>query len=283
MKFLIITLLTLFSTSCNSRQIIKTDVNDLNLKGNVKSVRILPTHKAIEKFEEVIKGERIKNEQMFSDDYTIFNKAGYIIESNLYGHGQANDESTLVSKSIINYDINNKKIEKNNYYASDGRHSDIFKYKYNKLGQLIEEIHFDDNGDEYAPTVFKYDKNGNMVEKSYDYKYIYKYDNSNRIVEIIFYDHNGILREKSINKYDNLNQIRETKFYNFTGESFVKKYNYDSDGNETVVEEYDLNGKKIKTYTYKYKLDKNKNWTTKIEYLNGFPKLIYERNLEYFE
>ena len=78
-----------------------------------------------------------------------------------------------------------------------GEFNDIFKgetiSRYDPNGNKVESSWYDSDGS--SKTIYTYDSNGNKVEESdYDsdgslnWKYIYKYDTKNRIVELIKYN-----------------------------------------------------------------------------------------------
>ena len=103
------------------------------------------------------------------------------------------------------------------YYDSDTDYKvEIFdyhyQYAYDELGNKVEEISLDENGRQISMTTWKYDENGNELEKVlvhsdpeaavYDNRYVHVYDEDGRLLCYEYYGHDGTLQEKEVHVYD---------------------------------------------------------------------------------
>ncbi len=253
-KLLVWVLLTLLIgfTSCEKKK--KTDWEKYNLKGRVKSFTNF-TYKAIEKFGEVQKGERVEN--YFQNFEQFYNKKGFLQKQNSYYYNSLYEENILV------YDKKGTKIE-TNIYNSIGKLKSKNIYKNDTKGNIIEEDEYSDiKGSLKQKNIYKYDKDANLIEHTiYNHKneletkFILKYNKA--LIEISNYFSDGSLNWKNTYKYDNRENVMELNVYKFDGSLDYK-------------------------YTYKYKYDKNGNWIKQISYKNDKLYEIVERKYEYYK
>ena len=113
-------------------------------------------------------------------------------------------DDVLDWKYSYKYDSNNKLVEQLRYDMNDNlKQRDV--YKYDAKGNLVEElwlgglqgyVNLDPNSDLIDRYVYKYDLEGNNIEKSrkspkqhFNWRYTYKYNNQNNIIEIIIYEY----------------------------------------------------------------------------------------------
>lgn len=134
------------------------------------------------------------------------------------------------------YDVNKNMVEKNRYNP-DGSLDYQWTYKYDDVGNMVEEANFPD-GSLLAKYAYKYDESKNMVEENnYDGagvlfdRYSYKYDGE-YLIEEINYDLEGGLNSKSTYKYDGNGNMIEKNEYNSKGKlSNTSTYSFDSRDN----------------------------------------------------
>lgn len=146
----------------------------------------------------------------------------------------------------------------------------LFEYRYNKNGKIIWEKkvqNYKSGKDEYLIT-FKYDKKGNLIEERSksqlfgEMKWVYKYDNKNKL--------------KESSEYEN-GQIQNEIYFN-------------NNHNQTLARYYE-NGKLNREMKFDYKFDKAGNWVIKKAYLKeNFlkgktfkPVYIETRKINYYE
>jgi len=83
--------------------------------------------------------------------------------------------------------------------------------------------------------------------------------------------------------YDGNGNTIETNFFNPYGSLKTKDtYRYDKNEYKIEASRYNPDGSLNAKYTYQYELDKNLNWTKRIEFKDGVPVSICERELEYY-
>jgi len=133
MKKVLVLLLLVLSCSTENKQ--KNSLEEDNLKGNVKSVREF-SYVAVDKFGEISKGERKREDSWQRDFYKKYDDKGNKIEENNY-----KSDGSLGSKYTYKYDDKGNKIEENNY-NSDGSldYKYTYKYNYNEKNNWIERL-----------------------------------------------------------------------------------------------------------------------------------------------
>lgn len=172
----LVLILSIFLYSCSSaksqdKKLKKTYLQNMNLKGKVKSVRII-YYEAIDKFGELQKGKKestFDESRFVRENYEcnykiIFNDKGNMIEENWY-----NSDGGIDWKSIHKYDDKGNMIE-NNWYNSNSSFDWKHIYKYDGKGNMVEKNEYKSDGiinNKY--TYNEYDKFDNWV-KRIDYK-----------------------------------------------------------------------------------------------------------------
>lgn len=136
------------------------DLDKMNLNGKIKSIRE-SSFQAIEKFGEVTKGIKAREDEWEFDYIRTYNHKGNIIESNEY-----NSDGSLNFKRTYEYDDKGNKI-KSNEYKSDGSLGYKSISKYDNKGNLIEGNVCKLDGIQDYRWTLKYDDKGNLIKKEY--------------------------------------------------------------------------------------------------------------------
>ncbi len=139
----------------------KTDAQDNNLKGKVKSV--------IEDNQNYPKGKR----ERFSEEY--YNEAGNLVREISYDNGYPSnvtvwgyiDGNRVDNSNSVEFDDDQRPpreglfatMESDENLPRDTRYSSRFSYKYNDQGQLIEKQDFGNNGQLWTRIVYNYKDN----------------------------------------------------------------------------------------------------------------------------
>lgn len=149
----------------------KTDLQEANLKGRVKSVREIP-YDAVEKFGKVEKGSM----RGFSYDnaYVLYNEQGNIVERNGY-----NADGSLEYKLTYQYD-NKGNIVEENWYDPYVSLDSKWTYQYDNKGNKVEENGYNADGslDFKSTYQYEYDSKDNWTQKKE-----YKNNKPNEITE----------------------------------------------------------------------------------------------------
>jgi len=103
-------------------------------------------------------GKVVVDERVFESTYEEFNKEGKLIAKTDSG------SFSSVEKSNYVYDNKGNNIEIN-INNEDGSLESKKTNKINELGQISEQINYDSKGEEIAVFKFKYDKKGNMIAR----------------------------------------------------------------------------------------------------------------------
>lgn len=199
-----------------------------------------------------------------------------------YKYGKADYSYKLLNEEI-KYDSLERIVE-NTKYVLKGNFQEIFsklKYYYGEGGFLVRRDFSNSNMNEIFN--FKYDINGNIIEEnSYvnnalEYKYVRKYNNNDKMTEEVKFDKYGITEYKSVLEYDEKgNTTLEYKYDKNGNLDFKYVYNnqYDSMANNLVKRtQYLADGRLIYKITSKY--DDKKNLTEE-QSINGTGTLNYK-------
>jgi hypothetical protein len=290
-KIYILTLLSLqFLSFINGKNPGNTIKKEMNIMGKVKSVKET-AYQAEVKFGIIEKGNKTILDRDFGgfgyekDIFLTFNYNENVEVICYYER-----DGALSYKDIYSYDENSYLIEINRYH-SDGALTTKFTYKYDDNKNPIEMCNFNSKGKMYVKKSAKYDDKGNLIEYIYGLpdgsfgplseKLFFKYNEDGYKIQedryIPLSHENGGGLYTDLLKYDNKGNLIEKKHYrhgNLTLQDFFK---YDENNN--IIQTFRLNDYK-KTYDYVY--DDKGNWIKRIEYVNGIPKYILVRELEYY-
>lgn len=307
---LITTFLLLFSSCSNNKN---NNENSLKFNGN-RTIKYIKkeTFSADERFGKIEFGKRIdyQNEtgilsllKNLTDIDTViylepfyeisFDKKGHIVETNIFDKYE-----NLENKYIYRYNKQSQKENISKYYDK-GKLSKSYNYNYNddKTLNFIDILnrerklqskitHQYDNGN--INEIITYNKHG---KKEGTLKYFYK----NKKIETQNFEINNKSNYRKKTKsyhiaydYNKKELVSQVKLQNKKDESDIKFiqyfYNDKNDVSEIIIGHYEgvLNDIKDKSKTYKYKYDKDNNWTQKIVSIDNNPKYIITRKLEYY-
>ena len=299
MRKILFTSALFFVAFIANAQVKKTQLNNENLKGKVRSVDVL-LYTGEEKDRVIVKGKQRER------TYQLYNKNGFLSESLV-----DNYTDKISYKSIKFYDENNNLI-KHEYriHKTDGGGTDkteITESKYNDQG-IIEEIEYT-NGSLQRKTLYTYLDNGltilidrygpkgnlyyTKVEKLNQQKSVVSSNSKSLISQITRseaykYDQweNMIEKISSSNEFSNF-QSTETYTYNilqqqvssYLNESLQTTIEYDTIGNpvKVIYNFGGISGTQFDVYVY----DKWNNWIKKTT-SSPLGVEIRERKIDYF-
>jgi hypothetical protein len=278
MKTHIIILLLLTQIGCKSQENSKNDLDQLNLKGNIKSIT--------ETFSSKSKLFAVPNEGFKSTlDFRLnkivkFNKHGNIIEEKHFS-----PDSLHSQNFSYNYNNNNKLVEVQ--IMADFPMADRITYEYNESSKLVKEKYIGATTVCYSTKIYKYNSSGYISEQTskgmneiFESKLIYEYDSNRRIINKTWYDENNNIIQKYSYKYED--GVLKKMFYDST-ELHKSTENYEYDTYENVIDYKKFNSKNelTKHIEYKYLYDNQNNWIKKeVVQLNGLYYTVY-RKIEY--
>ena len=229
----------------------KTDLEKMNIKGRVNSIREL--HYRID-------GDSLNYAIIGADvSYSyFFNPEGNKKEDLIY-----HIDGSLNRKFKFQYDESGHKSSQTQYTANDSLIRTI-KYSYDKDGMLNEEIYYNGAGNKEKKIAYHYDKKGNVTEEKHTtgggkllYRFSYTYDDEGKLTDNQRFDRNGKLEKR------------------------VKSFN-DSAGNVTREEIYNDGDQRTHTGTFQYKSDLKGNWIKKLEFSDNNISYLVEREIKYY-
>lgn len=305
--FVLLFIVLILSFSSENKQ--QNDLERANLKGNVKSLRQV-SFNVVDKFGEIAK-DGFGGAGWFGpyDFLNKYNDKGFLTESiekyfdgdtlifqMIYTYdGKGNEIETYQSssegesgKETHKYDDKGNPIEVNTYYPIDSLEMSYrYTYKYDDKDNIIEETTYTNGSSEGRLVTYTYDDKDNKTEaKIYTtegilhWNIIYKYDDDGNEIEMLSYI-NGSLNMHKIQKYDNKGNKIESKEFNTNATDFKSIYKYD-DKNNLIEENTYYDGSLRDHEIYEYDYDERNNWIKQIHFINGIPKYIIERQIEYY-
>jgi hypothetical protein len=250
--FILFIFSNLFHYSCSGEKD-KNDLSRLNLKGRIK----------------------------------VLKESQYLVDAN---GGEVNKgDLSMISISYFN-EIGNL-VEKR-FYASNGDLWFRHVYKYNSRNNCIEEIRHDPESKISSRTIMEYDKKGNKKTRVSTYnqynelssKEVYKYDDKGNNIETAWHNAKSNLIRKSAFKYDNKDNLIQMISYDAGGKLSDKvTYTYDEYGNMVTSVNYAADDVVKNKSGFKYaEFGKQDNWIKRVEYNNGIPNGIIEREIQYY-
>ncbi len=300
MKKLTAILIFAILTNCKENEsLVKSSISEMELLGKVKTV--IDIHLELQRDEHTTSIAKID-----SIGYTIktFNKEGFIIDEKIKIKG------LLESQRIYVYNADKRLIEKN--YITGGVHYKKDKFFYNKKGFLINENDSLNLG--VVNIDYKYDKKGNIIEKSTNSSTgvktleLYSYDKKDRILQREYIrDENNLVsseyyeyeddsskvvksnfgmdgkKSKSVSYLDSSKRIIKSKAYENETLFRFSEYFYYKDGKDSLSYHTDLNKNKKYCLKTTYQLDNNGNWIKQESYKNDTLINLKKRMITYYE
>ncbi len=214
--------------------------------------------------------------------------------------------SNIFRKTIYKYDRTNRlKLELGYTRENQIDYKLMYKYKNGKITSQVEK--YLDDKEKYS-TKYKYDKTRNLIERV-------EYENDS-ITSIFKFKNDSLGRAIKVEEFNSKNVLIKTRTYEYNKNGLltkililnsknilISKIEYTFDINKNLIEEketfenystykqYNLMGDEIlyvdefikgdiKEFEYTY--DKNNNWIKKVDYFNGTPIDIVEREIIYY-
>jgi hypothetical protein len=239
----------------------KTDLQRINLKGKIKSIKA-SQYKAKDVF-----GTPAKD-GLEEYSITTYNRAGNINEENFY---KAN--GALYAKKVHKYNEKGLRTDLSHYTAS-GTLAAKYVCQYDAKGFLTEEKAYDENGKQTSRLTYRYDEKGNVIEQL-----AYSSDETKApMSETSKYDEAGNIVER-VYLMPAISQHKTTTALTYTANQDVAKL--------TQVRE-DIATKKVvyqSVFQFEYQLDAKNNWTSQTQF-EGEGKIVRrvtEREITYYE
>jgi antitoxin component YwqK of YwqJK toxin-antitoxin module len=196
----------------------------------------------------------------------------------------------MVFNEEITYNETGNIIEDTTYQFGLLGCKNVFKYDNN--GNRIEKNFYVANDKLMSRAIYKYDSIWNCIERaeynsdsSLGTKITFKYDDKGNIVEELHYKSDGRPDSKFIYKFDDKRNKIEEYFYKSDGSLNNKTtFKYDDKGNYFESKKYKHNGKLDFKAKYKYVYDAYGNWIKRIGMKDGRKTFYWvtEREIIYY-
>lgn len=252
----------------------KTDIQNNNLRGNIKTVIAIKT--------KIDDNNKMESIPFWKSTNNLFEISSFDKNGTLINYREVYKDNILHMKMEYDFDGRNNLIEERTLNENK-KIINTVNFKYNSIGQTIEE--YRKETDILFTAIYN---NSGILEKvinksqlqGYGEKcYNIKRDSKNNIIEVI-----EIIRDKKIKtefEYDFENKLVKLKEYNSKNEmKSFEEMEYDQYQNMTKLtykeEAY------TSVFDYKFEYDDNGNWLTSTVFIDGVLDSKTEREIEYY-
>lgn len=276
----------LLLAACTSKAPQKTDREEMDLKGFVRSVKTT-YYRAVEKDGKVVRGP-MNDGISYTVDY--FNRKGMLTKTDYFYSSRRKDEAQT-EKRIRTFDAAGERPLRDSLWSS---YPDIFDgvyvYTYDSDGQLTDKSFFSKTGKRTSRERYGYDDSGNRISRkvylsgelsastSSEYD-----DNGNEVRAITTYY--GGLPRKLVQEYRYDEQQRKTDYishYPGKKQEIHYRFTYNEQGDivgSEVLKKGDGSGlSEQSNYTY----DSRGNWTKRTDFMQKRAVQLIEREIVYF-
>ncbi len=228
---------------------------------------------------------------LFEEQFSQYNLNGNLIEKMTI---KVSD--SIITKTTFRYDNRNNCIEENVFSNSNPNHTypnlDIVSKhirKYNLKGNLIKTKYYDTYF-KLRKEVLRYNHQGQLTKRKMNIcrrkggksTTRYSYNEKGELIETMVHDKGSDKWKKDQYDYDESGNIILHFSNSFKNVENTLTYEYDSLGNKTlktyVSDKHDVSIIKESIYEY----DTAKNWTKRIDFIDGKATLIIEREFTYY-
>jgi len=215
-----------------------------------------------------------------------YNESGFLTEFSSYNaHGK------LTGSTQVKCDEKGNPVEKDTYIENNVL-SGKLTWEYDAAGRKTTEYLFGNGNKIVRKTVFTYDKAGLLIQAEDSdpvgnlmQKTVYKYDGKGRETEHDLYKGENMFG-KITYEYDEDGNIALEMNYNYMGQLHMdKKMTFDYDKRNNITEERNYNGQTTNYFKTNNKysgFDREGNWQKQVTIKNMTPKLVTERDIDYY-
>ena len=217
------------------------------------------------------------------------------MKNNLVEKIHVQTPDSIVTKTTFRYDNDNNCTEEIVYSNVNPNHttdleivSKIIK-KYDSDGNVIKKK-FYNSYFKISKEILRYNRQGQLIKRRTKFfrrkgaksTIRYSYNGKGQLKETTVHDKGRDKWKKDQYEYDESGNITLHISNSFKNEEKTLIYKYDSLGNRTYKsyssDQHDVNTIKESMYEY----DTNKNWTKRIDFIDGKATLIIEREFTYY-
>lgn len=251
-------------------QVVSGFLKEENISGKVKA--ITETHSDGQKIVYQFNEKGLETEKWFFNPTDVlhfrltckYDSSGRLLEEIRFDKG-----IHPVLKTEYGYDDKGLPIGRT-IYGSNSKPLDKFMYRYNTGNKITDSIRYDFYGNLVEKFSWNYDSSKHLVTKTW-----FKSADSSVLVTTYEYNENWKLIREKINAASGSNReinysydmkgnlVEENGPNQESGNNFIRKSEYDNNGNKILSAEYKPDGSLIKKYSYEYDSNNRKiaeNW-----------------------
>ena len=286
MKYLYTLIALLTATNAFGQNIFL--LKELFLKGNVKSVRVIP-YQVKENKKHRIQKTAVKKFYYDENLFLLANEQGYVVQQIMFADRNVfnlktevtyddnnretnlkvyDETDTLLREYTLTYDDKEKKMQKTVYFPKTGKEYLVLSSDTNKRSYPTYATYYNIDESIKNYSSYKYDKRDNQLETK-----VYNPDKSVKYTKKTKYNKNGFVTHQ-ITKSNEKNKSLET-VYTYKKEPFPTEM-------LLIFEKKTHNKAKKINYTFSYQYDEKGNWIEKKCFLEDKLVYIVERELTYY-
>ncbi|GJH40164.1 hypothetical protein RCZ04_07140 [Capnocytophaga sp. HP1101] len=263
-------------------------LKELFLKGNVKSVRVIP-YEVKENKKQHIHKTPVKKFYYDENLFLLVNEQGNVIQQIMFADRNAfnhktevtyddknretnlkvyDETDTLLREYTLTYDDKEKKMQKTAYFPKTGKQYLVLTSDTNKRSYPTYATYYNTDKSVKNYSSYKYDKRDNQLEAT-----VYNPDKSIKYTKKTKYNKNGFVTHQ-ITKSNEKNKSLETA-YTYKKEPFPTEMHL-------IFGKTTNNKAKKVSYTFSYQYDEKGNWIEKKCFLKDKLVYIIERDITYY-
>ena len=276
-----------------------TDVQLLELKGKVKSMK-----ESV--YTAVLKDGKVEKNKLHHQETYSYTETGQLTEGSwpdkdglemnvecYYDEQHALKERGIKGKENyvkVKYEYDAKgNLILESEFAKDGSLNHKTVHVYDEAGQLREESEYRDSSVFMEKIAYAYDKSGHLVEKivfnsanKVEGKTTFIYNDKGQKTDEILYDHEGQINRYEYS-YKEKGKLAVLLQYSKPGKLETRTvYTYNENGYVTEEAHYNANGTLEHKHVFRYTIDDQGNWKSMIVMENDKAKMVVERQIQYY-
>jgi hypothetical protein len=254
------------------------------LSGKVKTCTEI-NFKALEKHDSVIAGSHKKESRAYHNYKIYYDSAGRVTrrdELDIFG-------DKIFRKHLYSYDENDYLVKKSIVAGWGSSIKEVrYYYQLDDKGRPIRIKTASSDSPDTVTTIYVYEGNHKVSElsqyegakESLPYR---DFDSSGNVIKQWTYTPGGKLEGSYEMKYDSIGNLIEQKVFDAHGKNYVTySWRYLSGHDPERYEIHQPGSNNFESWSYKYEYDSHHNWIRCVEYRNGKPVFVKEREIIYF-
>ncbi|MBR9861558.1 hypothetical protein GYB22_12605 [bacterium] len=277
---LLLVLFVIASCSSKKNKTI-TDLEEMNLKGQVKSLQE-QMYEGVEEAGRIMPGEAMSG--LGSSAEYLFNPKGYL--------SFERQVISAVSTMEYRYEYDNAdRLNKKVMMDDNDKVVQFWLYEYSDDGYLIKRVRYDDHSNKEMIMSQTQDEKGRVkqqfakgITQNINQSWIYSYDNQGNLAHRFWIDSTKAYALKRDEKmsYNQEGDLMQKEFYIDGSLDFKVDYEYNDRGFVSKEVEKNVEGEVLATRIFRYSYDEKGNWLSKAVERDGDPITVTIRKITYY-